>query len=249
MGDLHGAYRALVQCLERSGFERDSDVLIQLGDVADGHDEVYECVETLLNLKHVIAIKGNHDEWFKEFIETGYHPSQWTQGAVSTARSYLRKMGKEDRLMRTGGGFKTALNPDDIPKPHRDFFHKQRLYHIDHVNRCFVHGGFDRQMEFAGQAPSVYYWDRMLWAQALSFAASKWEAGRNARFKMVTSFKSVFIGHTSTLNWKTDQPMKAANVWNLDTGAGYWGRLTIMDVETEEYWQSDLVKELYKAGP
>jgi serine/threonine protein phosphatase 1 len=40
--------------------------------------------------------------------------------------------------------------------------------------------------------------------------------------------------------------MKAANIWNLDTGAGYNGKLTIMDIKTKEYWQSDLVTELYK---
>ena len=31
----------------------------------------------------------------------------------------------------------------------------------------------------------------------------------------------------------------------MDTGAGWNGKLTIMDVDTEEYWQSDLVESLY----
>jgi serine/threonine protein phosphatase 1 len=48
MGDIHGAYRALVQCLERSGFDRSADMLIQLGDVADVFEEVYDCVEELM---------------------------------------------------------------------------------------------------------------------------------------------------------------------------------------------------------
>jgi len=48
MGDIHGAYRALVQCLQRSGFDYQYDILIQLGDIVDGHDEVFECVEELL---------------------------------------------------------------------------------------------------------------------------------------------------------------------------------------------------------
>jgi serine/threonine protein phosphatase 1 len=59
-------------------------------------------------------------------------------------------------------------------------------------------------------------------------------------------FDLVFIGHTSTTHEKTDQPMHKANVWNLDTGAGGGGRLTIMDVETKEFWQSDPVGELYE---
>jgi serine/threonine protein phosphatase 1 len=39
--------------------------------------------------------------------------------------------------------------------------------------------------------------------------------------------------------------MRAANIYNIDTGAGHNGRLTIMNIETKEYWQSDLVEELY----
>jgi len=35
--------------------------------------------------------------------------------------------------------------------------------------------------------------------------------------------------------------MKAANIYNLDTGAGHTGRLSIMDVDTKEFWQSDVV--------
>ena len=49
MGDVHGAYKALEQCLERSSFDKDKDTLIQLGDVADGFEHVYDCVEELLN--------------------------------------------------------------------------------------------------------------------------------------------------------------------------------------------------------
>jgi serine/threonine protein phosphatase 1 len=38
-------------------------------------------------------------------------------------------------------------------------------------------------------------------------------------------------------------------VWNIDTGAGWSGKLTIMNVDTKEYWQSDLISELYKNTP
>ena len=39
--------------------------------------------------------------------------------------------------------------------------------------------------------------------------------------------------------------MNAVNVWNLDTGAGFYGKLTILDIETKEFWQSDVVKAIY----
>ena len=47
------------------------------------------------------------------------------------------------------------------------------------------------------------------------------------------------------MNRKTNKPMKAANIYNLDTGAGHAGRLTIMDIESKKFSQSDPVSELY----
>jgi serine/threonine protein phosphatase 1 len=54
----------------------------------------------------------------------------------------------------------------------------------------------------------------------------------------------IYIGHTPTVNWGTDKPMRAVNIFNMDTGARQGGRLTIMYTRTKEYWQSDLVEEL-----
>lgn len=236
MGDIHGAYRALLQCLERSGFDRSADTLIQLGDVADGFGEVYDCVEELMSIPRLIAIKGNHDEWLMQFLETGYHPQGWNHGGAATARSYLARIGKVDKLKFTGKEYKTALNPADIPEHHGEFFRSQRLYYIDDADTCFVHGGFSRHLAFRGQRSEIYYWDRDLWKEALA---------NGAGFRMVTRFKEIYIGHTSTMQWKTDQPMKAVNIYNLDTGAGFAGRLTIMDMASKRCWQSDPVRALY----
>ena len=75
--------------------------------------------------------------------------------------------------------------------------------------------------------------------------------------------KEVFIGHTSTFNWKCkkhlpehDVPeqenkigqiivtMNRWNVWNMDTGGGYNGKVTIMDIKSKKLCQSDWCKEL-----
>lgn len=222
IGDIHGAYKALVQCLERSNFDMEKDLLISLGDICDGWSEVYECVELLLKIKNRIDIKGNHDDWFLEFIETGTHGSGWHQGADATFKSY----SKRDFV---------------IPEEHINFFKNQIKYYIDDNKNCFVHGGFNRHYPIAEQpVPYIYYWDRDLWLQALSHKDIE------RPFKIKDDFNNIFIGHTSTTNWKTDQPMKAGNIFNLDTGAGWDGKLTIMDIDTLRYWQSDNVKTLYK---
>jgi serine/threonine protein phosphatase 1 len=58
-------------------------------------------------------------------------------------------------------------------------------------------------------------------------------------------FNDIYIGHTPTMNWETDKPMRAVNILNIDIGARQGGRLTIMDIHTKEYRQSDAVEELY----
>jgi len=106
----------------------------------------------------------------------------------------------------------------------------------------FVHGGFNRHyliIDIEKQEPSQFYWDRDLWMSALSHKEIKRE------FKIKDNFKEIFIGHTTTMNWNTDKPIKAVNIWNLDTGAGFKGKLTIMNVDTKKYFQSDEVTTLY----
>jgi serine/threonine protein phosphatase 1 len=58
-------------------------------------------------------------------------------------------------------------------------------------------------------------------------------------------FDEIYIGHTPTLNYDMDIPMHACNVWNIDTGAAFSGRLTGMNIETKQYWQTDIVQQLY----
>ena len=230
MGDLHGAHAALLECLRRSGFDRANDRLIQLGDVVDGHEGVHSCVEELLTIRNLVAIRGNHDDWLNEFIVSGYHPALWNYGGVATAKSYLRARRKSERLLFTGKGYKTPLNPGDIPLRHKAFFSKQVLYYIDELNNCYVHAGFDPGRPLEGQAPEVYFWDRELWGTAVD---------QKEKVGMGTEFRTVFLGHSCTLQWGTDRPMQAGNIFNLDTGAGSSGRLTIMDVVSKEFWQSD----------
>src|SRR6476660_8691883 len=114
IGEIYGAYRALMQCFERASFDYDNDVLIQLGDVADGFDEVYESVEELLKVKHLIAIKGNHDEWLNRFCETGYHEQHWSQGGRGTVSSYAKLSGKKPNMIASKFfGFSANIEPAD----------------------------------------------------------------------------------------------------------------------------------------
>jgi serine/threonine protein phosphatase 1 len=39
--------------------------------------------------------------------------------------------------------------------------------------------------------------------------------------------------------------VQKATVWNVDTSAAFKGPLTIMDIETKEFWQSEPLPNLY----
>jgi serine/threonine protein phosphatase 1 len=55
--------------------------------------------------------------------------------------------------------------------------------------------------------------------------------------KRLTLYDEIYIGHTVTRIGKTE-PVQMACVWNVDTGAAF-KPLTIMDVNTKEFWQSE----------
>jgi serine/threonine protein phosphatase 1 len=80
-------------------------------------------------------------------------------------------------------------------------------------------------------------WDRDL----VDFAYKKPFKDR----KKLTPYKEVFVGHTTTLYYKEEKPIHGYEVWDLDTGAGWGGRLTIMNLDTHEYFQSEFAKKLY----
>ncbi len=261
MGDIHGNHLALKQCLQRSEFNYKEDLLIQLGDICDGWSHVYECFEELDKISNKILIRGNHDKWFADYLECGIHSVKWNEGAVATAKSYLRVLGKEDGIKFLNKGYGVSLNPGDVPTSHFDMLRSQVNYYKDEKNRLFTHGGFNRHLKLKDQREDIFYWDRDLWLSVLAHENTPNKRRKSLRF--VEQLEEIFIGHTSTTNWnskeevtlfgiillkgepKTD-PMHVDKIWNLDTGAGGRnGKLTIMNVDSKQYWQSDLCGSLY----
>lgn len=241
IGDIHGCHKALVQVLERAPI-KEGDTIIQLGDIADGWSDVYECVDLLLSMQdkyNMIFIKGNHDCWFNEYLTYGMHPIHWLQGGEGTLKSYCRNADREIEIFGDRGGYRSTLNNTDIPNSHIEFFKKQLYYYIDEKNRCYVHGGFDPTDYINNQIGFDLYWDRDLWHKAV-------DCPEGSKIETVDGFSEIFIGHSAVTFYGTDQPMNKGGIWNLDTGAGFKGKLTIMNVDTKEYFQSDEVSELYK---
>lgn len=218
LGDIHGAYKALLQCLQRSQFDYEKDRLIVLGDVCDGYSEVKQSIEELLKIKYCDYIIGNHDLWALDWATKGIEEDLWLdQGGRNTKASY---------------------HGDNMPQAHIDLL-KNAHWWIELNDKLFVHGGFDPQKPMPQQVLQTLVWDRDL----LGDAWKRYLRG-DADYQY-TKFKEIYLGHTTTQLFHSLKPLKLCNIWALDTGAGWSGPLTIMDIDTHQYWQSDLTPQLY----
>jgi serine/threonine protein phosphatase 1 len=215
IGDIHGAARALDQVLERSPFRPGIDRLIHLGDVADGWPETPACVNRLLSIPNSIWLQGNHDWWAAEWLAT--------QLPLLEVNQYWYRQGGR----ATYRAYKQLPAAERYQHFHR-FFGQQLPYFEDEANNLYVHAGYDPTRPIAEQDPYDLIWTRDLWN------------GNQA----ATGYHECFIGHTSTWAYK-EVPCHTHNVWNLDQGAGHHGRLSMLNVRTKEFVQSDIVTELY----
>lgn len=213
IGDIHGACRALRQCLERSALDYENDQLICLGDVTDGWPETSEAVDELLQIKKLTYILGNHDWWTLQWMLTGKIEEIWyRQGGKATIDSYS----------------------GPVPASHLALLSGAPLYHLED-NRLFVHAGINPALPLEKQDSNTFLWDRALASLALDGYKTRGQ-------RRLTSFDEIYIGHTPIAY---PAPIKSGNIWLMDTGAGWSGVLSMLNVDTKEMFISDPVPGLY----
>lgn len=229
IGDIHGGLKALEQVLERAAVTKE-DQLIFLGDYVDGWSESCQVIEYLMTLQETqdcIFIRGNHDTWCEDWLTRAYVDDIWQRhGGAETIKSY---------------GDYNYRKWDT----HEKFFKAMKDYYIDEQNNLFIHAGYSSMHGPSKEVyASNYSWDRTLWEMALTMDKNIPEDSLlyPQRLKL---FREIYIGHTPTINYGIMEPIHAANVWNVDTGAGFSGKLSLLDAGTKTYWQSDIVKTLY----
>ena len=229
IGDIHGGYKALAQVLEFAKVTV-ADRLIFLGDYVDGWSESSKVIDLLIQLnkkQSCLFIKGNHDDLFEKWLLEKTDNPLWLQhGGQATIDDY-RQADKT-----------TVLK-------HLNFLQSLKNYHIDAKNRLFVHAGFTSLHGPEKEYNNIpFYWDRTLWETAVGLDTNIPHDSPKYPQRMKL-FAEIYIGHTPTLRIGNLTPVKAANVWNIDTGAGFTGSLTMMDADTKEFWQSDPLPTLY----
>lgn len=118
-------------------------------------------------------------------------------------------------------------NRGKIPIKHAEYLHAAYPYFIDSNKNIYVHGGFNPLISIKEQDVDDLTWDRSLI--------------KYAKNNVIPSYRHVFVGHTTTTYYNSFKPLTFNNLTMMDTGAGWHGHVTVMDVDTFDYWQSKLI--------
>jgi len=229
IGDIHGAALAVKQLVAKLPLQP-HDKLIFLGDYVDGWSQSAETIACLMELSELyecVFIKGNHDSWCEDWLQSGQAEQKWlTHGGRATVASYAR-FNEEEK------------------KQHLHFFNRLLNYYVDEANRLFIHAGFaSMHGPEKEHYTSNFSWDRTLWEMALTMD-DRIKKDSKLYPKRLLLYKEIYIGHTPTLYYDVRTPMRACNVWNMDTGAAFTGALSAMDIDTKQFWQTVPCMDLY----
>lgn len=229
IGDIHGGLKALTQVLNQLEI-KEHDTLIFMGDYVDGWSESAQVVAFLITLSekiNCIFIKGNHDVWCENWLEKEeVNPVWYIHGGKETIESYNAFSSEEKQQ-------------------HLTFFKKLKMYYLDAENRLFLHAGFT---SMHGVEKEIFkenlYFDRTLWEMMLAMDKNI-EISQVNYPKRIQHYKEIYIGHTPTTNFGETKPMNRMNVWNIDTGAAFKGKISGINIDTKTFFQSDALPSLY----
>ncbi len=229
VGDIHGGLKALRQIFLKAPVS-DNDTIIFLGDYVDGWSESPDVLDFLIELQTVqncYFIKGNHDDLLLNYLKTGNYKEEWfIHGGASTIEAYKKVSNQQKQI-------------------HIEFLENLNDYHLDEQNRLFIHAGFTNIRGIHAEFfKPMFYWDRTLWETALALDPSL-PTESDLYPNRLKLYSEIFIGHTPVTRINKEIPINASCIWNIDTGAAFKGKLTIMDVDTKEFWQSDPLPQLY----
>ncbi|WCM41339.1 serine/threonine protein phosphatase [Flavobacterium sp. CBA20B-1] len=229
IGDIHGGLKALQQVLNRSNVTT-NDQLIFLGDYVDGWSETPAVLDFLMELSATyscVFMQGNHEEMLLKWLKKEDDNELWRfHGGEATVQAY------QNISLR-------------VIEKHIAFLQQLKEYYIDDQNRLFVHAGFTHLKGVTFEYfRGMFWWDRTLWETAMAVDGNL--SPNNLRYpQRLRLYKEIFVGHTPVIRFGASAPMNFANVWNVDTGAAFTGKLSILNVDTKAYWQSDALPDLY----
>ncbi|WP_342555615.1 metallophosphoesterase family protein [Paenibacillus sp. FSL R7-0652] len=144
VSDIHGCIDTFNQLLHDVDYNSTYDQLMLLGDYVDrgpSSKEVVDKVMKLVHEHHAVALKGNHDQRFVDFIQEGSSAIQsrfMEHGGLPTLESYcqLKDEISDTRLQQARKSIQSDYSH------HIHFLSSLPLFHEDE-NHIYVHAGLN----------------------------------------------------------------------------------------------------------
>ncbi len=244
VGDIHACINKLEQALERANFCPESDTLYSVGDLCDRGFDPVKTLDFVYSLPNFKPVLGNHDLWLLQH----YHPENYRY---------------DSNWIDNNGGSITLNDICYQPEQWGEYVYERLMntpFSIVLDDYIIVHGGIPESFmdlplsALDGVTPkdtgvytqeyrlySKLCWDRTYYKKAKLIESKRPGASLDVStlFEVIPWDKELIIGHTpvrSFLPFFSED----CRLINIDT-AGFHidGKITVMDMETKEYWQSD----------
>lgn len=210
IGDVHGCADELRILLHQLPLDQDSTLLF-LGDYVDRGPDSKGVIDTVLDvseLYRVIALKGNHEWLFENYLSHPLDPTASGNFILNGGSSTLASYSKDGTTY-------------EVPSSHMAFLKGlQHFYATD--SHFFVHAGIPPDYDFSAQngAPvDAKTAHQMLWIRSVFLDSKvKWP-------------KLVVHGHTPV-----NEPEVLPNRINLDTGCVFGRRLTAWNAADGKFY-------------
>ncbi|TVY07238.1 metallophosphoesterase family protein [Paenibacillus cremeus] len=222
ISDIHGCLVELEQLLTAIPFRKGKDQLILLGDYVDRGPNSKEVLERIIQLTetcHAVALRGNHDQMFLEFLE-GEDPYSFIyNGGIHTLLSYCGPHWFDELDFFIGLEKAREYITTHFPT-HVAFLQSLPLYY-EAADHLFVHAGINPDYADWKNQPI----DDFLWI-------------REDFIDHPTGLEQpVVFGHTTTLDMEDAQ----GTVWfggdkiGIDGGCVYGGQLNCLEIGPRGY--------------
>lgn len=228
ISDIHGQYEMFKKLLNKVQFNPAEDKLILLGDYCDRgpkSKEVIELVSLHVNEHGAIALRGNHEELFLNFLDGSDGHIFFFNGGEATVRSYLHPY-KDGLIHGLYPEIRRFIN--EKYKHHVDFIRGLPYYHEDE-HHIYVHAGINPYYADWKNTPK----NEMLWIRE-----------RFIECPLDDIEKTVVFGHTPTLHIH-----KKMDVWfgegkiGIDGGAAAGIQLNCLVIQDKRYETVSVVRE------
>ena len=234
VGDIHGQYERLREALDKASFNPDDDILYSTGDISDRGPGMVELIRYLMSLDDYRPVLGNHDLWLRDYLTSDSRPAVWVigNGGRETIGQFDYHSVSENEKERMGMWLSRA-----------PYVRIEDKYIITHGG--IPKGWGMKELEaIASLRPRIIGYPIVedpssspIWNKSYLQSAMAAEHGASPEVldPPLASNKRIFIGHTPL-----DAPFisELYHLRAIDTGGGHGRALTVMDMDTDEYWQA-----------